>query len=191
MTQIPDGIHIRQAEPADYDSVEKMHYPSWRQSYAGILAPHVLDMFGRQNWSDDEYIHRLDRPGWSMWLAEADGQLIGMSIFGPEPENPDHLEIDALYVAVENQRQGVGSALLDHALRSQPADDIVLWCTENNYRARRFYESKGFKLDGRAFTWTLIPGVIEVPQVGYTLYRSARQAEVPTTPTQPPRSPAN
>lgn len=190
VTQTPDGIQLRQAQPADYESVVKMHYPSWRESYAGILAPNVLDMFAEQNWSDDEYPHRLNRPGWSMWLAEADGQLIGMSIFGPELENPDHLEIDALYIAVESQRRGVGSVLLDNALGSRPTADVVLWCAEGNHRARRFYESKGFELDGRAFTWTLIPGVVEAPQVGYTLHRSAGQAEVPITPT-PPHSPAS
>jgi GNAT superfamily N-acetyltransferase len=175
VTEIPDRIRIRQAVPADYENVMEMHYPSWRQSYTGILTPYVLDMIDPQNWVDQEYLLRLSRSGWTMWLAESDGQPIGMSIFGPEPGNPDHLEIDALYIAVESQRRGIGGLLLDKALSSQPSDDAVVWCAEKNHRARRFYEKKGFRLDGRTFTWTLIPGVAEAPQVGYRLHRSACQ----------------
>ena len=151
MVEIPAGIQVRQAEPSDYENVAEMHYPSWRQSYAGILTPYVLDLFDWQKWVDEEYPERLSRSGWAMWLAESDGQLMGMSIFGPESGNPDHLEIDSLYVAVENQRRGVGGLLLDKALRSQPSCDVVVWCAEKNHRARLFYEKKGFQLDGRAF----------------------------------------
>ena len=181
MVEIPAGIQVRQAEPSDYENVAEMHYPSWRQSYAGILTPYVLDLFDWQKWVDEGYAERLSRSGWAMWLAESDGQLMGMSIFGPESGNPDHLEIDSLYVAVENQRRGVGGLLLDKALRSQPSCDVVVWCAEKNHRARRFYEKKGFQLDARAFTWTLIPGLVEAPQVGYTLYRSACQPQSPAT----------
>jgi len=165
-------ILIRQAEPSDYADVVQMHYPSWRESYRGILAPQVLDLFDRQQWIDEEYPQRLNRAGWAMWLAESDGRLIGMTVFGPELANPGQLEIDSLYIAVDNQRRGVGGLLLDHALAAHPSGDAVVWCAERNFRARRFYQKKGFQLDGRTFTWTLVPGVVEAPQVGYRLQRS-------------------
>jgi GNAT superfamily N-acetyltransferase len=173
---MPDGISIRQAEPADYENVAEMHYPSWRLSYRGIMTPQMLDLFDLQKWVDEEYPRRLSRAGWAMWLAVSDGQLIGMSIFGPEAENPDHLEIDSLYVAAGCERRGIGGLLLDHALSSQPSHDAVLWCAEKNYRARRFYQKKGFQLDGRSFMWALVPGVLDIPQLGFTLHRSGSQS---------------
>lgn len=173
--EMPDRISIRQAGPADYENVAKMHYPSWRLSYRGIMTPELLDMFEWQKWIDEEYPRRLSRAGWAMWLAESGDQILGMSIFGPEPEHPDHLEIDSLYVAAGKDRRGIGGLLLDHVLDSAPAHDVVVWCAEKNFRARRFYQKKGFRRDGRSFIWTLVPGVIDIPQIGFTLYRSTSQ----------------
>jgi len=172
VTAPPDGISIRQGEPADYENVAEMQYPSWRLSYRGILAPAMLDLFDYQRWVNEEYPRRLHRAGWTMRLAEHEGLLLGMSIFGPESGHPDHLEIDSLYIAAGSERRGIGGLLLEDALRSQPQDDAVLWCAEKNFRARRFYQKKGFELDGRTMMWTLAPGVLEIPQLGYTLHRS-------------------
>ncbi|CAM4221095.1 putative acetyltransferase [Mycobacterium basiliense] len=174
VTEMPDGISIRQAEPADYEDVARMHYPSWRLSYRGIMTPEMLDLFDWQRWIDEEYPRRLSRPGWAMWLAESGDHIVGMSIFGPEDDHPDRLEIDSLYVAAEKPRRGIGSLLLDHALGTEPANDAVLWCAEKNYRARRFYQKKGFQRDGRSFVWTLVPGILDIPQIGFTLHRSPR-----------------
>ncbi|POX84221.1 N-acetyltransferase [Mycobacterium kansasii] len=172
MTQMPDGFSIRQAEPADYANVAPMHYQSWRLSYRGIVATELLDLFDWQTWVDREYPLTVSRPGWAMWLAESRERIAGMIIFGPEPGNPDHLQIDALYVAVGDERRGIGGLLLDHALNSEPAHDAVLWCAEMNHRARRFYQKKGFQRDGRSVLLTLIPDLLAVPQIGFTLHRS-------------------
>jgi GNAT superfamily N-acetyltransferase len=166
------AVEIRAARAPDYRQVAPMHYRAWRQSYSGILASVLLDLFDDPaHWADNVYPEKLSQPGWTMRLAESGDAPVGVSIIGPEPDRPDRLEIDALYVAPEYQRLRVGSLLLADALRSHPSGDVVLWCADGNHRARRFYEAKGFHLDGRTLNWKPIPN-IEVPQVGYTLKRS-------------------
>jgi GNAT superfamily N-acetyltransferase len=164
-------ITIREAKPDDFASVAEMHYPVWRQSWSGILAPPLLDILGPpKRWVAEIYPQSLNRRGWSMWIAEADGRTIGVTIFGPDSADPDHLLIDALYIAEESQRHGVGSRLLEKAVGSHPSGDVVLWCAETNGKARRFYEKKNFQVDGRTFNWEPLPGVI-VAHVGYRLTR--------------------
>lgn len=107
-----------------------------------------------------------------MWIAESSGQTLGMAMFGPDQDQPDHIQIDALYIAKNSQRRGVGGRLLNKVLRLHPANDLILWCAEKNARGRRFYEKKHFQIDGRTFTWKPLPGV-DVPHVGYRLYRTA------------------
>jgi GNAT superfamily N-acetyltransferase len=107
-----------------------------------------------------------------MWIAESGGQILGMSIFGPDSASPEHLQIDALYTVEDSQRRGIGSRLLNKAVRSNPSGDVILWCAEKNRKARQFYEKKDFQLDGRTYIWKPLPGVT-VPHVGYRLYRSA------------------
>ena len=165
-------IEIREAQRADYEKVAEMHYPVWLESYTGITVPHLLDIFVK-HWADNVYPQRVSE-GWTIMLAESDGEAVGVTIFGPQPGNPDHLEIDALYIRQEDQRRGIGGVLLDMALASQPSADVVLWCAEKNCKARCFYEKKGFQLDGRTFPWEPIPGVKAV-ELGYTLHRSVSQ----------------
>ena len=164
-------ITIREAKPDDYARVAEMHYPVWRRSWTGILAPPLLDILGPPaRWVAETYPQSLSRPGWSMWIAESGGRTIGVTIFGPDSADPDRLLIDALYIAEENQRHGVGGRLLDEVVGWHPSGDVVLWCAEKNGRARRFYEKKNFRIDGRTLDWEPLPGVI-VPHVGYRLMR--------------------
>ena len=164
-------ITIREAKPDDFASVAEMHYPVWRQSWSGILAPPLLDLLGPpKRWVAEIYPQTLSRRGWSMWIAESGGQTLGVTIFGPDTAAPDDLQIDALYIAGQSQRHGIGGLLLDKALSAHPSGDVILWCAEKNGKARRFYEKKNFEVDGRTMDWEPLPG-IHVAHIGYRLRR--------------------
>ncbi|MHA7650445.1 alpha/beta fold hydrolase [Mycobacterium sp. ML4] len=179
-------IRIREAKPKDFARVAAMHYPVWRQSWKGIVATHVLDMISTpKTWAETFYPSTLKRGGWQMLMAEARGKLLGMTLFGPDLSNPNHIQIDALYIADDNQRHGIGSMLLNKVLRTYPDNDIILWAADKNQKARNFYEKHGFELDDRTYVWKPLPGVT-VPHVGYRLYRWA--AEQGTTKVAAPAS---
>jgi GNAT superfamily N-acetyltransferase len=168
-------IKIREAKPTDFAKVAEMHYPVWRQSWAGILADYMLDMLGTPKlWATQTYPENLSRSGWTMWIAESGGKALGMTMFGPDRARPDDLHIDALYTAEGGQRQGIGGRLLNKAVRANPSGDVILWCADKNHKARQFYEKNNFQLDGRTFVWRPLPGVT-VPHVGYRLYRVKRR----------------
>ncbi|BBZ48588.1 GNAT family N-acetyltransferase [Mycobacterium heidelbergense] len=165
------SILVRAATPDDFAAVAAMHYPVWRRSWTGILAPPVLDLLGPpRRWVAEVYPQTLSRRGWGMWIAEAGARTLGVAIFGPADEAPDDLHIDALYVAEESQRHGIGGRLLDEVMGSHPSGDVTLWCAEKNGKARRFYEKKNFEVDGRRLDWEPLPG-LKVPHLGYRLRR--------------------
>lgn len=79
------------------------------------------------------------------WVSVFDaGEIAG---FIARQENIIH----ALYVASSYHRQGVGTALLQHA-KSQSLN-LRLWTFQANYKAQKFYAKSGFieksKSDGR------------------------------------------
>jgi GNAT superfamily N-acetyltransferase len=169
-------VKIRRAGPNDFEKVSQLHYPSWRTSWAGILEDHVLDVIATPKlWATVKYPEALNQPGWSMWVAEAGGKLLGMTIFGPDAANANDLTIDALYTAEEAQGLGVGVRLLNKAARSNPSGDVILWCAEKSGKARQFYEDNNFQLDGRSLVWQPLPGV-SVSLLGYRLRQSATQS---------------
>jgi len=106
-------IRIRAAKPADFAKVADMHYPVWRQSWAGILADYMLDMIATpRRWATETYPHDLGRRGWAMWIAESGGKALGMTMFGPDSARPDHVQIDALYTAEEGRASASVAACL-------------------------------------------------------------------------------
>ena len=164
-------ITIRQAGPSDLAKIAEMHYPVWRRSWTGMLPDSTLDVLGSpRRWAVLAYPRILQRRNWSMWVAESASQTVGMTIFGPDPDNPEQVELDSLYIAAECQRRGVGGRLLATALTESPSGDVVLWCAERNAQARIFYEKKDFRVDGRTLDWEPLHGV-KVAHLGYRLSR--------------------
>jgi GNAT superfamily N-acetyltransferase len=168
------NVTIRRAEPGDFEKVAQMHYPVWRQSCRGIIHEFMLDLIATPKfWVEVSYPDALGRPGWSMWIAESAGTPLGMTVFGPDGEEPDALKIEALYVAEDARGLGIGVRLLNRAVCAHPSGDVILWCAERNDGARNFYEYHDFHVDGRTYIWEPLPGV-SVAHVGYR--RSPAQA---------------
>lgn len=134
-----------------------------------MVTPYVLDQFdGPETWPDKRYRATLSAPGWTMWIAESDGEVVGMTMFGPTPDDPHLVELDSLYVATKNQ--GIGGSLLGKALDSQPSDEVVLWSPRKTRGHAITTGTRGFRPDGRAWIWVPMSSV-QVPQLGYRLYR--------------------
>lgn len=83
-------------------------------------------------------------------VAEDGGTIIGFAWVGPgEGLNGDDAPRDrllyAIYVLAAHYGAGVGQALLDETLGSDPA---MLWVAKENPRATAFYLRNGFRFDG-------------------------------------------
>ena len=88
---------------------------------------------------DEDYFRRVIATKNELFLAESDdGVLLGYLAI-------DVPTIDRLYVALDAQRRGVGTALLDHA-RTRSPEGLRLFTHQRNHGARRFYEARGFEV---------------------------------------------
>ena len=79
-----------------------------------------------------------------VYLAEIDEVAVGSVSVGGEL-------LRTLYVRPSRQSTGIGSALHDYALerlRARGVRRAKLWTLEQNWRARQFYERRGWSLTG-------------------------------------------
>lgn len=93
-------------------------------------------------------------------VAESDGDVVGMVLLLPGRDRdgagdlvPGLRHLTGLAVRPESQRSGVGSALLDTALREaagREATRVTLWTAEDNAAAQRLFVSRGFAPTGRS-----------------------------------------
>ncbi|MBL8309855.1 MAG: GNAT family N-acetyltransferase [Burkholderiales bacterium] len=107
-------IHYRRATEGDALAVARVHCDSWRSTYPGLVAAHVIDA-----WTDVErrYV------GWSriiaerpetLWLAVTNNEVVGFADGGAARDRNDGFagQLYSIYLIAEAQRRGIGEGLV-------------------------------------------------------------------------------
>ena len=130
-----DPVVLRPARPGDAAAIAGV----WLRSFDAAL-PTV-----RRAHSDDEvrgWIREILLPGHEVWVAEADGAVVGMLALSQG-------WVDQLYLDPNWRGRGIGERLVELARQRQPSG-LQLWTFQVNEAAQRFYERQGFV----AVEWT-------------------------------------
>jgi len=120
---------IRQASPEDAAAVARIFCDSRAEAMPWLPVLHTAE--------DVEAWYRGRLTG-EAWVYERGGSVVGFAVVRED-------DLDALYVAPEAQRAGVGSALFRRAQEARPKG-FGWWVFRENTRARGFYESLGGRL---------------------------------------------
>jgi GNAT superfamily N-acetyltransferase len=123
-------VILRRATPADAQAIAVVHRTAMRVSLPFLPALHTAE-------EDLRFFAERFLPANEVWVADADGEVVGYVGFDPD-------WINHLYVHPDFQGQGVGPQLL--ALALADGRRRRLWTFQQNVRARRFYEARGFVL---------------------------------------------
>jgi GNAT superfamily N-acetyltransferase len=109
----------------------------------------TLDEEQRQSdsWWADLIGRTADHPRGGLWVAENDGEAVGM-LFARLSPDQDLPSVGAMWVAPQSRRLGIGQDLLDAALewaRGKGAEIAEQWVTDGNSSAESFYRQTGFQ----------------------------------------------
>jgi GNAT superfamily N-acetyltransferase len=142
-------MNVRRATAEDAKDIARVQERSWQAAYRHVFPPEELDKGGFIH--ADRWTERLVRPptGWSTFVAEAAGEVVGFTSVGPSRDERGIGELYAIYVHPDHWATGTGLALIVQAeeqLRSEYAE-VTLWVLEDNPRARQFYERAGWSVD--------------------------------------------
>jgi GNAT superfamily N-acetyltransferase len=110
----------------------------------------------------ERWASALADPAAHVVVAEVEGRTVGVACARAE-------WLDGLYVVPERWGTGVAEMLHDRALelvRGLGSACCHLWVLEENARARRFYERRGWRENGRTRVVPFPPNPLDV---GYTL----------------------
>jgi GNAT superfamily N-acetyltransferase len=100
----------------------------------------------------------LEDPEVEVYVLEVAGEPVGSVAVG-------YGFLQTLYVLTEHQGTGAGSLLHDHALerlRALGFDEAKLWTLEGNHAGRRFYERRGWSLNGETRVVPFPPNPLDV-----------------------------
>jgi ribosomal protein S18 acetylase RimI-like enzyme len=142
-------MEIRLANADDSQSIETIRIRAWRVAYRHAFPPADLDALpiDPERWRSRL---RVPPPGWSTFVCEDDGRVVGFVSVGPSRDEDGFGELYAIYVEPESWSGGAGRALIEAAEEELAAgyDSALLWVLEDNPRARNFYERAGWFADG-------------------------------------------
>lgn len=126
-------MRIRPYTPADFESTVALWRAVARATYHFLPTELAhTEEEDRANFLDVIATHN------DLWLAEDDEQLVGFLAIAKG-------YVDRLYIAVDRQRHGIGTALLEKARELSP-EGLRLHTHQQNVGACRFYEQQGFEV---------------------------------------------
>ena len=143
---------ITRAGPKDWQVYRRVRFAALAD------APYAFSstLEREQGYPDDRWSQRLGSVTAATFLAWQDGEPVGAAtgkVENPADEHaiPGSWQLVGMWVEPRARGLGVADALVEavagHAA-SQGAEALVLWVTEINDRARRFYERMGFQPTG-------------------------------------------
>ena len=147
---------IRRARPDEADTLLTIQREACVEAFPHIYPPE------RYPFPDDDV-----RDAWrealadrdvEAFVAEEDGEAVGCVSVGD-------VFLRTLYVVPARWRSGLGTALHDLALerlRARGCDEAKLWTLEENWAGRRFYENRGWALNGETRVVPFPPNPIDV-----------------------------
>ncbi|MEL6615909.1 MAG: N-acetyltransferase family protein [Bacteroidota bacterium] len=138
-------MDIRLARPGDLQALVAILNTAVERRQNALLAPVTVE--SRTAWLDTH-----PPEAYPMWVASGDGgSVAGWGSLNPWRSGRGALRATAevsVYVAPDRQRQGVGTALLRHAIQSAPAlgiDRLLAIGLETNTASLALFSREGFE----------------------------------------------
>jgi GNAT superfamily N-acetyltransferase len=147
---------IRRARPDEAETLLRIQREAAVAAFAHIFPP------DRYPFPDDgvraDWESALADPAIEIYVLEIDGEPGASVAVG-------YGFLRNLYVLPAHQGSGVGSTMHDHALdrlRALGFSEAKLWTLEGNHGARRFYEQRGWSLNGETREVPFPPNPLDV-----------------------------
>jgi len=167
---------IRRAVLADAAALAQVHDATWRETYVGLMSEEMLDALTADARTEAWARILSGRSSYlaTTYVAERSGELVAFGSCGEQRDEAFREagyggEIAAVYVLKTDQRQGLGTRLMQTImadLRERGLTSFTLWMPRDNIPARSLYESLGGRLIGQR-TLTREQGVLAEVAYGW------------------------
>ena len=140
---------VRKATPDDAKQIKMLHTKTYKISYRNFIPDDYLDNLS----ATEEKIQKLKThiQESTYFVATENEQILGF--INIDCNSLNTLEIYALYIDPDYQKQGIGTLLIDTVLKENPKyKKCILW-TMKYGPSLKFYEKHGFHPTSNEKIW--------------------------------------
>lgn len=138
-------IKIRKAEQKELPVIRQLALDIWPATYSSILSKDQLDYMLQLFYSDQALEKDLNKPGYSFFILDFEGQDAGFA--GLELKDDQTAHLHKIYLSTHLQGKGLGKKLIhfiiDYAQKAG-AQSLTLHVNRHN-KALQFYQAVGFE----------------------------------------------
>ena len=145
---------IRRAETGDAMRMAEIHVFGWRSAYRNIVSDSYLFSTLSVGKRFDAFNDILKEDKRETYVYEEDGIIKGFMTIGNcrNEDKKDAFELWGLYIEPLMKRTGIGTKMIKYCeeqARIRGYKENVLWVLKENKNARKFYETMGYREDGK------------------------------------------
>jgi len=138
------NITIRKMHYEDTKEVQNIAKTTWNATYEGIIPLEVQNNFLKSNYNDESMKRRIERS--IVYIAEVEGKVVGFANYSTVRDG-GKVELAAIYLYPEYQGKGIGTALIQQAVKElKGIKEIYINVEKANKIGMNFYEAKGFEI---------------------------------------------
>lgn len=149
-------VRIRPAEAKDARQIAEVHVKTWQCVYRGQIPDAYLDSLSIEKRTET-WKKQIEEPekGIHILVVELHGRVIGWCSFGVSRDDDAYVdtgELMGIYMHPNFMGKGYGSILMDSALtllKQNGYKKATLWVLDTNEKTRKWYESKGWRVEGK------------------------------------------
>lgn len=146
-------LKMRLAEKSDARVMADIISKSWSKAYNGIIPDDFIE--AKNNARIFQFERIMSETNKENYIVQLGTEDVGLFMFGEMTDNDlseFFIELKAIYLLPEYFRQGIGTEIVNYCLemaKSLKKRYMSLWVLSENFNAIAFYESLGFRFDGK------------------------------------------
>ncbi|WP_449536401.1 N-acetyltransferase family protein [Ferdinandcohnia sp. Marseille-Q9671] len=138
------NVTIRKMHYEDTKQVQSIAKTTWNATYEGIIPIEVQHNFLITNYSDESMKLRIERS--IVYVAEVEGRVVGFANYSTVRDG-GKVELAAIYLYPEFQGRGIGTALIQQAVKElEGIKKVYINVEKDNKIGMNFYKAKGFEI---------------------------------------------
>ncbi|MBU0974470.1 GNAT family N-acetyltransferase [Patescibacteria group bacterium] len=152
-------LSVRKATIDDAKQIAKIHVETWQDAYKRLIPSEYLDSLSIEKKTEKWREMLSDPKSKTIYLVGCIGKnVLGWSSLtqSRDKDSSDDVgELGGIYVHPSAQKKGLGSMLMSRGLLSLKKlgyKRATLWVLTANLETRNYYESKGWRVEGKTKT---------------------------------------